>query len=61
MQITSLTDPCDYDRILDEETPQAKRIASYLAGYNITRVLMLAAVLLIMSKLCVMLVSQLLA
>ena len=39
MQITSLTDPCDYDRILDEETPQAKRIASYLAGYNITRVL----------------------
>jgi len=39
MDITSLTQPCNYDRILDEETPQAQRIARYLTGYNVTRVL----------------------
>lgn len=39
MEITSLTHPCNYDRILDEETPQAKRIARFIASYDYTRVL----------------------
>jgi hypothetical protein len=32
-------EPCNYERILDEETPQAKRIAEYLKGYGVEQVL----------------------
>jgi hypothetical protein len=32
-------EPCNYERILDEETPQAKRIAEYLYGYGVDKVL----------------------
>jgi len=34
-----LTEKCNYEKILDEETPQAERIAEYLMGYGVTDVL----------------------